>query len=652
MYLDITTEFSCCCAVCFPNNNATAYIAQNPGLIGEVEDRNFAVEIWVKPTSINAFAPLWSWYKDNAYNAAEQFWTLDIYTSGGNHYPRLTVGYNGGGLRLDARGNTPIAINEWVHIVVNKIGTDRRKWEFFVNGVRTTGTLVSAAANGYYTNPGLTHTSHQFFYGKFTNGIESKYFSGCMAQARLYDRPLGMGEVKYNYQSGFYKPFSVEDLLTWSPFNACSGSASATIDGNIQSAFLSNFSGNPWSSDCPSFTFCNTGSNECRVNNPEDFLVFEACDQQTFPNLNEKKVSCEKADANIRPILQSQINVGYCTDCAAGSVVAEPIVTGGYIDSSNLVMGFSVAGITKAVSYMQIATYQCDTETVVQDSGIIEFPGDTITQHINEIITAAFANAGYEAFFENGTIYLNLGFCPCNEQHIFFTRRLTSSDSGPYELDPFLGVALEQYPDAFDCGISGCTSYTIINFYEMCVNREYDPVCVETTHYSLDLACDLSEYNLCELDGKRFCFGSKFAETPSFFTQPVRLGSQCDSILIRYRNENEGWITQRINATVDRAGYSKKQEISTSSKGITRKLLSVIDETFTITTDYYTKRWHDKMLRALESDYMEVQFEGEWISIVADDTYKINWEEIPMPQRGMGEIVVKKSKYKYLNTFC
>jgi hypothetical protein len=647
MYLDITTEGACCCAILFPANNASAYVSQEPGLIAEVEDHNFSVEIWVKPTSVNGFAPLWSWYEPNTYTAGEDFWSVDLFIAGGNIYPRLTCGYDTTPARVDARGTVPVALNEWHHIVVNKIGTDRKNWEFFVNGVKSTGLLVSAAPNYFYTNPGLTHTAHQFQFGKFANGIESKFYSGYMAQARLYNRALGMAEVKYNYISGFYKPFSLENLLTWTPFNACTGAFSAAIDTNLQTAFNENFIGNPWVSECPTVE-CPPGGG-CEDENPEDTLSFHACDQLTFPDLNNIRVPCEKTILSYYPAVYAEQNVALCYGCDGNTQSSESAITPDYTSRTNHYWGFSVRDTT-ANSIFQMATYDCSTDSISQNTGIIDLTG-VIADDLNLIISESFTTGNYNVFFEDGVLYVENGYCQCNEAMVFLTRRLPTPDTSGITEDPFYGINLGQYPLPFDCSDSGCVSYTIINYYDACVNREKDPVCVEKSYYEIALSCDPPEGDPCVTDGARLCFRSSLAESPSFFSQPIRF-NECDTILIRYRNENTTWITQRIRAIVNKAGYNKRQEISVSSKGITRKLLSVIDETFVITTDYYTKRWHDKMLLALESDYIEVLFMGEWIGIVADETYKINWQEIPLPKFGMGEVTVKKSKYKYLNTFC
>jgi len=645
MFLDITTEYACNCAVCFPNNNNTAYITQTPGVIAEVSDEDFATEIWVKPTSAPSFAPVWGWFHPGVYNPGKDFWSLDLVNVGGQLYPRLIIGYTtAGSLLVAARGSVPVPLNEWVHIVVNKIGTDRTQWEFYVNGVRSFG-IPSGAANYYYTNPGLSHTNHGFMFGRINLPAHSGHFSGCMAQARLYKRTIGMAEVKYNFQSGFYRPFNLQELLTWTPFNSITGNTTAAIDDNVQTAFLSNFSGNPWSDDCPPSAEC-ARDPDCRLENPEDPLLLESCDQIDFPDINNITADC----GNYRPKIQAAGGVKLYFPCERGDEVFADIASNSYINERELVFAFRIKDTTDN-AFIQLAFFDCTADMVLEDSTIINLTGD-YKEDINQIMSQIATFTGYRGYMVGDTMYIKAGGCRCDMSHVLIVRRLPVNDSGGVSLDPFTDINLNQYPVPYNCQEGICTSYFIINYHGLCVDRVMDPVCVEDIKYSVKLNCDIPVSEWCAYSGGRFGWGSLVAQGASFFSQPVEIGKHCDSMLIRYRNENTGWLVMRVNATMEKAGYNKRQEISMSSKGTTRKLLSVIDETYVISTDYYSKKWHDAFVLALESDYMEVVFEGEWVPIVAEETYKINWEEIPRPQKGKGEITVKRAKYKYFNTFC
>lgn len=125
----------------------------------------------------------------------------------------------------------------------------------------------------------------------------------------------------------------------------------------------------------------------------------------------------------------------------------------------------------------------------------------------------------------------------------------------------------------------------------------------------------------------------------------------CDTLLMRWKNNNQLYRQIRINALLKTKNYKLDQEVNKTSKGQHVKLLSIINETFMMTTDYYSEFLHDEILKAIESDTFEIFYNGRWDKFVAIDTYKIEWEEAPNPLVGRGTVKLNRVEYSRINNF-
>jgi hypothetical protein len=104
---------------------------------------------------------------------------------------------------------------------------------------------------------------------------------------------------------------------------------------------------------------------------------------------------------------------------------------------------------------------------------------------------------------------------------------------------------------------------------------------------------------------------------------------------------------------IEKISFNKNQEVSYSSKGINRKLYSSVSREWEMRTGYYTQRFHNELMRALESDYFEAEIDGKWERFVFEDSYNIEWDEAePGQKRGKATLKLKSYYRDIYNDFC
>ena len=224
MYIDLTTDCGCgCCGLRFRDNNNSEVVFQqsnmdDPRLVSNID---FAIEIWVNFSNTGPAIQIVATNHDSTAANPNGFWALLRSNNNVEFMAGLNVGPPGNFANRISIVSPPIAFNTWYHIVANRITNNPTNWELYLNGQRIPGwNTINPSPN--YDHPLELNRRTVFGFSNLFGGIPG-YFSGAIAQARFYTRPLSQAEVRYNLRNGFYKPFSIDDLYFWAPFNNCSG---------------------------------------------------------------------------------------------------------------------------------------------------------------------------------------------------------------------------------------------------------------------------------------------------------------------------------------------------------------------------------------------------------------------------------------------
>jgi len=197
----------------------------------------------------------------------------------------------------------------------------------------------------------------------------------------------------------------------------------------------------------------------------------------------------------------------------------------------------------------------------------------------------------------------------------------------------------------------------------LCMTLWQDAICLTDNGTALELPCLGDPAILpatldCSPVFQFFRIGFSYQDTftnrhVAFCSQKIRIRYDCDNILIRFRNDNEIYKTVRIEGTIEKIGFNKTQEVSYSSKGINRKLYSAVSVEWTLTTGYYSEKFHKHLMRALESDYFEGEINGEWHRFIFEDNYNIEWNsDNPNQKKGKATVKLKSYRRDVYNDFC
>ena len=203
----------------------------------------------------------------------------------------------------------------------------------------------------------------------------------------------------------------------------------------------------------------------------------------------------------------------------------------------------------------------------------------------------------------------------------------------------------------------------IVFWTNLCLSLWQDVICISDNGTEVEVPCNLtispiSTGQNCAPGFNYFRIGFSYQDLflnkhIAFCSQKIRLKNDCDTILIRFKNENEVYKTVRIEGFIEKIGFNKTQEVSYSSKGINRKLYSAVSKEWILTTNYYTEKFHKHLMRALESDYFEAEINGEWHRFIFEDNYSIEWnEEYPNLKKGKAVIKLKSYQRDVYNDFC
>ena len=196
----------------------------------------------------------------------------------------------------------------------------------------------------------------------------------------------------------------------------------------------------------------------------------------------------------------------------------------------------------------------------------------------------------------------------------------------------------------------------------LCLRLWRDVICIKDNGTMLELPCNFQKLvdpnGACKNLFQKMRLGYSYLDLltdrhVAFCSQAIRVVGSCDTILIRFKNDNEIYKTVRIEGTIEKVSFNKNQEVSYSSKGINRKLYSAVSREWEMQTGYYTQRFHVELMRALESDYFEAEIEGKWERFIFEDTYQIEWDDAePGQKRGKATLKLRSYQRDIYNDFC
>ena len=624
----LSTNCCECCALRFKDTNTDEYAQQDAFSSTSVFINNFTVEAWVNPQPALAvpgfFLPvvnLTQWG-----SSVENFWALDLEEIGGQLKVRFTVSTG-----VDIVADCDLQYGTWYHIVANRIGIASNDWEIYVNGIKQPVYSQNGQFNVAMKFIGIPSALFKITYGNFNDGTTNMFYRGAIAQVRIYNQPLTGMEAQYNYRHGFYEATNQQNLVLWAPFNSCEGIYTTSL---IQSATpqntitLHNFAGRTalgggaWISDCPCLS-------TCEINSEVDPLYFRKTDELYYP---------------VPPFSNKLLSdFQFCDNCVpdldAGTISridTDEVTFSWGLNQVGLTAEFRMEFICADSSIFVIHKKRADyTDAFDFWGGII----DAINTEPGLGMYCKIVNGQF-------IVTASSGNTDCLCQSSFITRSVATVDeleySPPQNKRLFSIACGETFTLPF-------TSFMIISVFDMCITKLDEIKCIEGSRLKIYIPQLSSISNDCSWS---MCVPEKNVTQANFCTQPVIVNENCNTLLIRFRNENEPYYVMRFAATLSEQNYRKKQEISTSSRGVTRKLLSIVDKTYILRTDYLTRYTHDWIIKACESDIFEIELDGEWKRLTAEETYKIEYEEVPVPQKGMGTITLISYNYEYYNNFC
>jgi hypothetical protein len=668
MYVDINTAFGCSCALSFTQKGAVEYAEQPLGTVTDFLDNDFAIEFWMYPTrQVNK--TFWVWGTKNiASTSPDNTWAVYIVDVSISFF---TLHFNvSNDIHISTQFN--LEYGNWYHVVINRKTSSAGSCQIWVNGKLRNQNII-IGANNYFSVYASDYNGGQVIrYGNvgivYTSPFEP--YQGLLAQCRAYSRPLKQAEILHNARFGFNQPFNACDIVLWAPLNNNSGNLTTSVHSEMHTSIqLFNFgsrttaTGGAWVKDCPEPELVSGACGEvfgCDTQQAqEDEIYVLPCDFLALPT----------------PFCDSRVTVtdgnsGNCYDCQpvvdnnpVGFFTTNPNYFHNNYEFQYNTFAFRIDDIAEnAVFYMRII---CGGAVVAETAQVerVDFPDDElfilgILSEINLAFAPQFVFTPYIA--EGGVIYVKfisaqteeLKKCLCSA--FIFTRNFYNTEDFETE------VPTNKRPTTSACIITDSpTNYVLIDSALMCITKVKDLTCLKEERL-LQITAD------CEIGvgvpgedcigaiaiKRRLCFGEGGSSGKNFFTNPINFAFHCETLLLRYRNEDEQWKIARIPAVVKSVQYKKNQEVSVSSRGVMRKLLSITHMMYEIETNFMKMRFHTEFLRAIESDYIELEIYGEWVRMVNEGELTIEWEDTGVPYLGKTTANLTSYENKYLNNFC
>lgn len=467
-------------------------------------------------------------------------------------------------------------------------------------------------------------------------------YSGTLSQVRIYSRVLSREEI---LKGRFYEPLNPDKLIFWAPLNdfdpfrlvvpIYGGNYNNMIyynDINRASAVLV---------DCE--PLCNT---ECVTEQDQyDILPLQRNDTISLPwDFTEYYAPCGevKGPVQVRPEL--------CTLCDENKPPPE-VTSTKVIGAFYLQVFFKLAikaGETTGVIHIQ--KWKTGSPTIDPPILINYVNRD---QLITDLLAVGFFyyhddTDTFEYRYTNCEVLNTLPPpCGCESQELTPVFIATEDDQAVLTGLPLPKVrrSLSTNTTCKECIADKDETFLVVSYYNFCMETVSPLTCVNDAVLRFTVSNPLPAYYRCPLS---LCFKSNDAVMVCANSFDYR-ETQCDTLLIRWRNHNQIYRQLRIRALLNKKTFKKDQDNSESTKNQIKKLRSEIDNSYILETDYYTPKVHDELIRAVESDFFEIFVKDRWVSYFSSESYEIVWEEAPIPYKGKGRVNLLLTNYKKIN---
>jgi hypothetical protein len=167
-------------------------------------------------------------------------------------------------------------------------------------------------------------------------------------------------------------------------------------------------------------------------------------------------------------------------------------------------------------------------------------------------------------------------------------------------------------------------------------------------------------------------FGTPFSYTSSVVGCIgcfVKIANPCYTSLISYENKENafgfyyrnlsmgstgGVMSVRLPFYLKQPQISSKKSIFVKSNGEQVKLSARLEMEYNAETDYMPKEWHEKLVVALEHDFVEISNDNsnENSKFLHDGNYDIEWQDFLNHPTAKAKFKVKKTPYNKYNSNC
>lgn len=215
---------------------------------------------------------------------------------------------------------------------------------------------------------------------------------------------------------------------------------------------------------------------------------------------------------------------------------------------------------------------------------------------------------------------------PCEDvPHIPFlysSRPNSSTPKPPKNVDDLL------------CGTSN-TCYLYIGFEQTCVEitRQFGCINDEVTEITFPEA---GEYTL---------------GTNGFILNGVWRFACKDVIHLRWFNDNQIARNLSILGRISDRQYKNVSEVSTSTRGVVRKLYNQNFNKYVVYTDFYTYDVVDMFSELIHSDHFQILINGKWREFTVEDGLDVEDEPANLPTRAKMTFTVTEKEFIITNDF-
>lgn len=691
MYIDLTTECGCDCPGCgytFPANNNSEFIQipLDPAFPSAARILNtFTLEFWFKfrsvsgtrgiiTTGVSPVKPI------NSFGVFQFNDRLIFHASSHLDVPAP--------ITLPQTYFWMIVVNNtnWNHVVFVRNKRMSHEWRVFLNGKEVYTSMFNGP--GY---PASFQLPGNIFYNTFYIGrddvITNNRFDGSIAQVRLYEREMLAAEAYYNYRNGFYKPRDQEHLALWVPLTQCWGNTATAISpiynniGTIVNADPSRTMNPPypaWSENCPKQESKDCMEDEkiyCPIE--PDPLVVSECDNLIIPPNNI-----------FRRHQISTVPIGFMLNCkdlrfeTFNRIIPFDSVATTYSEilpdflPGEIIFRFKVE--TQKTYVYALAKIDCENNVTIETRDL-EIIDETdfykiVTVLISHMLGGSAATTDKIQVHQIGKNYFEIKVFDdqlvCDAlPYEFFYKNLDNYDTTDKKKEAAkneLETIINKQTEVLDIckETNPCVPRTVV-VTNICLSLISQTSCKKERPYIVTIGCNIpsslpeNKTGICMAikPNTRFAYGATtgIASIPNNIlvcSQPIKYVSRCDSFLLRFKNKGEQQYIVRIEGKVQFVGISKRQEVTYTPLGINRKLYSAVSEEYEIITAPYTERFHKLLAKALEYDHVQIDYNGLFIDVVAEESYNIEWNSEDMPNRkGIGRIKLKARKREITNSF-